>query len=65
MQEKIEIRKTPALITMRLDNILYAYNSYGLSDIGKSELDTLATFLKENLDVKVLTVISDKGYVLS
>lgn len=53
MHEKIEIRKTPALITMRLENILYGYNSYGLSDIGKSELDTLATFLIENPDVKM------------
>ncbi len=53
LQEKIEIRKTPELITMRLDNISYAYNSFGLSDIGKSELDTLAAFLKENPVVKM------------
>ncbi len=53
IQEKIEIRKTPALITMRLDNILYAYNSFGLSIEGKSELDTLATFLKENSEVNM------------
>lgn len=51
IQEKIEVRKTPALITMRLENILYAYNSYGLSEFGKAELDTLATFLNENKDV--------------
>ena len=53
VSEKIEIRKTPALITMRLDNILYAYNSFGLSDVGKAELDTLATFLKENPEVNM------------
>ena len=51
--DSIKIRKTPALITMRLENILYAYNSFGLSEQGKSELDTLATFLKENLDVNM------------
>ncbi len=51
IQEKIKIRKTPAQITMRLENILYAYNSYGLSEFGKAELDTLATFLNENKDV--------------
>jgi outer membrane protein OmpA-like peptidoglycan-associated protein len=51
IQEKIEIRKTPAQITMRLENILYAYNSYGLSEFGRSELDTLATFLNENKEV--------------
>ncbi len=53
IHEKIEIRKTPALITMRLDNILYAYNSFGLSDEGKSELDTLAAFLRENPEVNM------------
>jgi len=53
MLQKIEIRKTPAQITMRLENILYAYNSYGLSDFGKAELDTLATFLNENKDVQM------------
>ncbi len=53
IQEKIEVRKTPALITMRLENILYAYNSYGLSEFGKAELDTLASFLNENKEVNM------------
>ena len=53
LQDKIEIRKTTELISMRLDNITYAYNSFGLSDIGKTELDTLALFLKENKTVKM------------
>ncbi len=53
LQDKIEIRKTNELISMRLDNITYAYNSFGLSDIGKTELDTLALFLKENKTVKM------------
>jgi outer membrane protein OmpA-like peptidoglycan-associated protein len=53
IKETIAIRKTPALITMRLENILYAYNSYGLSNEGKSELDTLASFLNENPEVKM------------
>ena len=53
IQEDIQIRKTPGSPMVRLDNILYEYNKSTLSKIGKSELDTLVMFLKENKDVKV------------
>ena len=53
LKKDIEIRKTPDNIAIRLDNILYEYNKFNLSQHGKAELDTLVMFLKENRTVTV------------
>ncbi|MBP6459029.1 MAG: carboxypeptidase regulatory-like domain-containing protein [Crocinitomicaceae bacterium] len=49
----ITIRKTSDNMAIRLDNILYDYNKYNLSKVGRSELDTLVMFLKENRAITV------------
>jgi outer membrane protein OmpA-like peptidoglycan-associated protein len=47
------LSKTGKNVAVKLDNILYDYNKYTLSSVGRAELDTLVLFLKENKDVKV------------
>ena len=49
--EKIDVGKTMAGISIRLDNIVYEYNKFDLSPSGKAELDTLISFFKENPEV--------------
>jgi outer membrane protein OmpA-like peptidoglycan-associated protein len=51
--EDLAIRKTPNAPMVRMENILYNFNQFNLSDFGLAELDTLAEFLKLNPDVKV------------
>lgn len=53
LKKDLTIRKTPDNMAIRLDNILYEYNKYNLSKVGRSELDTLVMFLKENKKVTV------------
>ena len=53
IKENLSLRKTPNAPMVRMENILYNYNQFNLSDIGLSELDTLAEFLKMNPDVKI------------
>jgi outer membrane protein OmpA-like peptidoglycan-associated protein len=49
--EKLDLRKTMAGISIRLDNIVYDYNKFDLSPNGQAELDTLISFFKENPEV--------------
>jgi len=49
--EKINLGKTMAGISIRLDNIVYEYNKSDLSPSGQAELDTLISFFKENQEV--------------
>ena len=49
--EKIDLGKTMAGISIRLDNIVYEYNKSDLSPSGQAELDTLISFFKENPEV--------------
>ncbi len=49
--EKLDVRKTMAGISIRLDNIVYDYNKFDLSPNGQAELDTLISFFKENPEV--------------
>lgn len=49
----LAIRKTPNAPMVRMENILYEFNQFNLSNTGLAELDTLAEFLKMNPDVKV------------
>jgi outer membrane protein OmpA-like peptidoglycan-associated protein len=49
--EKINLGKTMAGISIRLDNIVYEYNKSDLSPSGQAELDTLISFFKENPEV--------------
>lgn len=53
VKQDVELSKTNEPIAVKLDNILYEYNKYTLSKIGKAELDTLVMFLKENKNVMV------------
>ena len=53
VKQDVELSKTNEPIAVKLDNILYEYNKFTLSSIGKAELDTLAMFLKENKNVTV------------
>ncbi len=53
VRKDIELSKTGKNVAVKLDNILYDYNKYTLSAIGRAELDTLVLFLKENKDVTV------------
>ncbi len=53
VKQDVELSKTGKYVAVKLDNILYEYNKYTLSTIGKAELDTLVLFLKENKDVNV------------
>ncbi len=53
IKKDIELSKTGKNVAVKLDNIVYEYNKYTLSVIGRSELDTLVLFLKENKDVTV------------
>jgi outer membrane protein OmpA-like peptidoglycan-associated protein len=49
----LAIRKTPSSPMVRMENILYNFNQFNLSNTGLAELDTLAEFLKMNPDVKI------------
>jgi outer membrane protein OmpA-like peptidoglycan-associated protein len=49
----LSIRKTPSAPMVRMENILYNFNQFNLSNTGLAELDTLAEFLKMNPDVKI------------
>jgi outer membrane protein OmpA-like peptidoglycan-associated protein len=51
--EDLSIRKTPSMPMVRMENVLYNFNQFNLSQFGLAELDTLAEFLKLNPDVKV------------
>ena len=53
VKHDVELSKTGKNVAVKLDNILYEYNKYTLSSIGKAELDTLVLFLKENKTVTV------------
>ncbi len=53
VRKDVELSKTGKNVAVKLDNILYEYNKYTLSAVGKAELDTLVLFLKENKDVTV------------
>jgi outer membrane protein OmpA-like peptidoglycan-associated protein len=53
VKQDVELSKTGKNVAVKLDNILYEYNKYTLSSIGKAELDTLVMFLKENKTVTV------------
>ena len=53
VKKDIELSKTGKNVAVKLDNILYDYNKYTLSSVGRAELDTLVLFLKENKDVTV------------
>ncbi len=53
VKKDVELSKTGKNVAVKLDNILYEYNKYTLSSIGRAELDTLVLFLKENKDVTV------------
>ena len=49
----LSIRKTPSAPMVRMENVLYNFNQFNLSNSGLAELDTLAEFLKMNPDVKI------------
>lgn len=49
----LSLRKTPNAPMVRMENILYNFNQFNLSNTGLAELDTLAEFLKMNPDVKI------------
>jgi outer membrane protein OmpA-like peptidoglycan-associated protein len=49
----LEIRKTPNAPMVRMENVLYNFNQFNLSEVGLADLDTLAEFLKMNPDVKI------------
>ena len=53
VKQDIVLSKTNKNVAVKLDNILYDYNKYTLSAIGRAELDTLVLFLKENKNVTV------------
>ncbi len=54
ISKELVIKKTqgPGAL-VRLDNILYEYNKFNLTQESRNELDTLVAFLKENKDVTV------------
>jgi outer membrane protein OmpA-like peptidoglycan-associated protein len=51
--KELEIRKTPNAPMVRMENVLYNFNQFNLSEVGLADLDTLAEFLKMNPDVKI------------
>ena len=53
VKQDVELSITNKNVAVKLDNILYEYNKYTLSPIGRAELDTLVLFLKENKNVTV------------
>ena len=53
VKQDVELSVTNKNVAVKLDNILYQYNKYSLSAVGKAELDTLVLFLKENKNVTV------------
>jgi outer membrane protein OmpA-like peptidoglycan-associated protein len=53
VKQDVELSKTREIVGVKLDNILYEYNKFTLSAIGRAELDTLVNFLKENKNVTV------------
>jgi outer membrane protein OmpA-like peptidoglycan-associated protein len=53
VRQDVELSVTNKNVAVKLDNILYEYNKYTLSAIGRAELDTLVLFLKENKNVTV------------